>query len=244
MLVLIPEASRHARERRPPPVRQDSLPRLGPGLASLDTVVDSFVLSSQKAMSRSGRRCCISCPWQNAVRAASSPDDKEGRFAQTYHLSQARSTTASSCFRQAMTASIFRSSAIDRPESRSRWRGLATLLACPLPSLAAEWCCAARAPRVTMGWVRRLGSGVPKHIGPEVMIGCAGCPDETPSARHSSPADNCSRAAQPSGMPEARIDLSPGMLFSFLSSPDRRAIIGLYGPWFIAVSSKQAGLAG
>ena len=140
----------------------------------------------------------------------------------------------SSCSRQAMTASIFKSSATDRSESRPRWRGLVTLLACPLPSLAAERCCAARAPRVTMGRVRRLASGVPKHIGPEV-IGCAGCPDEKPSARHSTQPT----AAQPQECPR-RESIEPRNEFLVLSGPDCKAIIGLYGPWFIAVSSKQA----
>ena len=157
-------------------------------------------------MSRSGRRCCTCCSGQNALPAAITKREglrRHDLYSSVQFLAKNGRRRWLLLARQAMTASIFKSSAIDRSESRPRWRGLATLLACPLPSLAAERCCAARSPRVTMGRVRRLASGVPKHIGPEVVIGCAGCPDEKPSKRAAfHPADNCST----SGMPEARID--------------------------------------
>ena len=112
-----------------------------------------------------------------------------------------------------------------------------TLLACPLPSLAAERCCAARAPRVTMGRVRRLVSGVSEthwaRSGDRLR--------SMPTRETKRAAFQRSRRLLDPRNARGENRASPGMSFSFcLAGPDCRLIIGLYGPRFIAVSSKQA----
>ncbi len=138
--MLIPEASRQ------PPRSRTTAASAPSGLALRGRVSPGGMLLLTCWCCRRQRPCLD----QEGVVAhlvaepTASPGDKGGRFAQTRPVffsldaRQARTAMASSCSRQAMTASIFTSSATDRSESRPRWRGLASEPPCSL-ALSRHW---------------------------------------------------------------------------------------------------------